>query len=139
MNNLDLQSILGEYPVRICSADNIEKDKFVIANTDSKDGPGKHWVAFFFTDSGPDEFFDSLGKPAEFYDFEEELHKPYLTNCNRLQEFGSNACGYYCVYFVMCRYAGMALSDIIKVFNVRDLSANDRFVRTFVNITQQKL
>ena len=88
MNNLELQRILRGYPVIICSADDVKRERFVIANTDKRSGPGKHWVTFHFTDTGPDEFFDSLGKTPGYYNFEGVLEKPYLTNQNRLQDFG---------------------------------------------------
>lgn len=141
MNNLELQRILRGYPVRVCSADAIKKDRFVIANTDARGGPGKHWVTFYFTDNGPDEFFDSLGKTPEYYNigFERVLQEDYLTNCNRLQDFGSDTCGLYCIYYVMCRYAGMTLKDLVNVFSVSDLERNDQFVRAFVNTTQQEM
>ena len=75
----------------------------------------------------PDEFFDSLGNtPA--YIFEHVLQKPYLTNCNRLQDFGSNTCGLYYIYYTMCRYAGMIMRDFVNTFSVRELEMNDRFV-----------
>ena len=94
--------------------------KFVIANTDTSDGPGKHWVTFFFINQGPYEFFDSLGKTPEFCNvgFETMLQTPYLMNCNCLQDFGSDTCGLYCVYYVMYRYAGMTMKDLIHPFNV---------------------
>ena len=136
MNNLELQRILRGYPVSVCSADTIKKNRFVIANTDTRGGPGKHWVSFHFTDRGPDEFFDSLGKTPDYYNFEGVLEKPYLTIQNRLQDFGSNTCGLYCIYYVLCRYAGMSMMDLVNVFSVRELELNDRLVRTFVNKTQ---
>ena len=69
MNNIELQRLLKGYPVKIRSADEVrvEKGRFIIANTDTKDGPGKHWVTFCFIDRGPDELFDSLGKTLEYY------------------------------------------------------------------------
>ena len=87
--------------------------KFVIANTDTSYGPGKHWVTFFFTNPGPYEFFDFLGKTPEYYNvgFETILQTFYLMNCNRLQSFVSDTCGLYCLYYVMCRYAGMTMKD----------------------------
>ena len=94
------------------------------------------WVSFHFTDTGPDEFFDSLGKTPDYYNFEGVLEKPYLTIQNRLQDFGSNTCGLYCIYYVLCRYAGMSMMDFVNVFSVRELELNDRLVRTFVNKTQ---
>lgn len=113
----------------------------MITNTDTRNGPGKHWVVFYFTDRRPDEFFDSLGNTPEYYNvgFERVLQKHYLTMCDRLQDFGSNTCGLYCIYYVMCRYAGMTMKDLVKVFSVRDLEMNERFVRTFVNTTQQSI
>ena len=59
MNNIELQRLLKGYPVKIRSADEVrvEKGRFIIANTHTKDGPEKHWVTFYFTDQGPDKFF----------------------------------------------------------------------------------
>lgn len=141
MNNLELQRILRGYPVSVCSADTIKKNRFVIANTDTRGGPGKHWVTFCFTDKGPDEFFDSLGKTPEYYSvgFERVLQGDYLTISDRLQDFKSDTCGLYCIYYVMCRYAGMTFKDLVKVFSVSELEMNDQFVRTFVNTTQQEM
>lgn len=137
MNNIELQRLLKGYPVKIRAADEVrvEKGRFIIANTDTKDGPGKHWVTFYFTARGPDEFFDSLGKTPEYYNvgFETLLQNPYWMNCSRLQDFGSDTCGLYCVYYVMCRYAGMTMKDLVYPFNVRELNINDMIVKTFVN------
>ena len=51
----------------------------------------------YFTDRGPDEFFDSLGKTPEYYNvgFETLLQNPYWMNCSRLQDLGSDKCGLY--------------------------------------------
>lgn len=63
MNNLELERLLEGYPVQVCAADQLRANKgqFVITNTDTSDGPGKHWVTFYFPKRGPYEFFDSLG------------------------------------------------------------------------------
>ena len=80
-------------------------------------------------------FFNSLGKTPEYYNvgFESLLQTPYLMNCNRLQDFGSDTCGLYCVYYVMCRYAEMTIKDLVRPFNVRELNTNDMFVKLFMN------
>ena len=92
MKNIELQRLLKGYPVKIHAADElrVEKGRFIIANTDTKDGPGKHWVTFYFADRGPDDFFYSLGKTPEYYDvgFETLLQNSYWMNCSRLQDFG---------------------------------------------------
>ena len=36
------------------------------------------------------------------------------------------------MYYVMCRYAGMTMKDLVHPFNVRDLNINDIIVKTNV-------
>ena len=69
MNSKQLHDILLGYPVTICTADqlNIERGRFVISNTDTSQGPGEHWVTFYFPKRGPLEYFDSLGHMPEDY------------------------------------------------------------------------
>ena len=70
MNNYQLETMLRGYPVTVCTADEIRKQRgrFVIANTDTSDGNGgKHWVVFYFPKLGPYEFFDSIGNTPESY------------------------------------------------------------------------
>ena len=82
MDNEQLNNVLLGYPVTVCCADEIkiQKGRFVISNTDTCQGPGKHWVAFYFPKRGPYEFFDSLGNRPEEYGvgLEKKLSKTYL-------------------------------------------------------------
>ena len=40
----------------------------IISNTDGSDKSGTHWTAFYFPNkNAPAEFFDSFGRPPEFY------------------------------------------------------------------------
>ncbi|MEW8543556.1 MAG: hypothetical protein AB2693_08460, partial [Candidatus Thiodiazotropha sp.] len=58
-------STLGVY-----AADEIPKyvrHRGFIANTDASSKPGKLWCAFYFDDRGQSEFFDSYGKPPDYY------------------------------------------------------------------------
>ena len=75
-----------------------ERGRFVISNTDTSQGPGKHWVTFYFPKRGPYEFFDSLGNRPEDYGvgFEKILNKKYLMSFGQLQQATSNVCGLYC-------------------------------------------
>ena len=58
MDSKQLNDILLGYPVSICSADQIkiQRGRFVISSTDTSQGPGKHWVTFYFLKHGPYEF-----------------------------------------------------------------------------------
>ena len=78
MNSRQLYDMLLGYPVTICTADQlkIQRGRFFISNTDTSQGPGNHWVAFYFLKRGPFEFFDSLGHMAKDYGvgFEKKSH-----------------------------------------------------------------
>ena len=123
--------LLG-YPVTICTADQlkIQRGRFVI--TDTSQGPGQHWVTFYFPKRGPFEFFDSLGHRPEYYGvgFEKILRKQYLKNVGQLQQSSSKVCGLYCAYYVIKRHRGKTMRDIIKDFNIHQKKRNDSLIVT---------
>ena len=135
MNTLELQGLLLGYPVTVCASDQIKvrKGQFVFANTDARNGPGKHWVVFYFPTEGPFEFFDSLGQSPEDYNvnFETVLAKDYWRCFDRLQEDGSDVCGLYCVYYVKTRCKGLCMKDIVKPFHIHKRTLNDQYVKHF--------
>ena len=118
MNSKQQYDMLLGYPVTICTADQlkIQRGRFFISNTDTSQGPGEHWVAFYFPKRGPFEFFDSLGHMAKDYrvGFEKILKRKYLKNVGQLQQSTSNVCGLY----------------IVKDFNVQQKKRNDRLIVT---------
>ena len=69
MNSKQLYDMLLGYPVTICTADQlkIQRGRFFISNTDTSQGPGEHWVTFYFPKRGPFDFFDYLGHMPEDY------------------------------------------------------------------------
>ena len=137
MDNIEIDHLLKGYPVTVCYADEVKMKRghFLISNTVKSGERGQHWVVFYSPRRGPDEYFDSLGRGPEFYrvDFEKRLKRPYFMNCNQIQDSYSNVCGLYCVYYVMCRYRGQAMRDIVQPFNVRNKIMNDEYVVNFVN------
>jgi hypothetical protein len=137
MNNLELERLLEGYPVQVCAANQIrkQKGKFVIANTDTSDGPGKHWVTFYFPKQGPYEFFDSLGKKPNDYNvgFETVLTNKFWMVCDPIQDTKSDTCGLYCVYYIITKCTGRTIKDIVKPFNVYNRQWNDIYVKNVVN------
>lgn len=135
MNNLEIERILRGFPVMVCAADQItiQHGRFVICNTDTSGGRGKHWVTFYFNVNGPYEFFDSLGKPPNYYGFQHLLDRPYWMNCDQIQDSHSNVCGQYCIFYVMNSDAGKTMKNIVQPFNIHDRTMNDDYVVNFVN------
>ena len=122
MNSKQLHDMLFSYPVTICTADQlkIERERFVISNTDTSQGPGQHCVTFYFPKRGPLEFFDSSGHMPDYYNvcFQKILNKKYLKNVGQLQQSTSNVCGLYCTYYVIKRHEGKTMMGILKDFNL---------------------
>ena len=134
MNSKQLYDMLLGYPVTICTADQlkIERGSFVISNTDTSQGPGQHWVTFYFPKREPFEFFDFLGHMPDYYNvgFEKILNKKYIKNVGQLQQSTSNVCGLYCACYVIKRYEGNTMMSILKDFNLQQKECNDGLVVT---------
>ena len=52
---------------RLPSRTDFQRPAGLIVNTDPFTRPGEHWVCFYFPQTGPAEFFDSLGHTPEHY------------------------------------------------------------------------
>ena len=111
--------------------------KFLIVNSDVQSGPGQHWLALYIPPQGPPEFFDSLGLSPKQYlaSFEQFLinHGPqYIYSDKRLQNYGSNTCGLYVLYYVILRCRGFTMHDIINNLS-SNLAQNDILTLNFVH------
>ena len=117
MDSKQLNDILLEYPVSICSADQIkiQRGRFIISSTDTSQSPGKHRVTFYFPKRGLYEFF---------------LNKKYLMSFGQLQQATSNVCGLYCAYYVMKGHQWKIMKHIVEDFNPHQKKRNDRLIVT---------
>lgn len=143
MNNFQLERFLKKYHVKVTCADELpiifkkNKCRFWVVNTDRCGGRGIHWVTFYFPETGPAEFFDSFGKPPEYYHnrfkYILTINAPrYKYVCSTLQSDSSSSCGHYCIYYVLQRIKKRSMNNIILDFNVLNLHANDQLVSDFV-------
>ena len=140
MNTLDILNVLqnekdfgGVRPsdkLKTC-----EPNKFYILNTDPSTKPGHHWVAVYLK-PGLCEFFDSLGEAPSKYnqDFDKLmlLNGPkYMYNTHRIQNYSSQVCGHYCIFYIIMRCKGYSLLDIVQFFSKNRLQFNDAVVANF--------
>jgi hypothetical protein len=100
-----------------------------IANTDTSNQPGMHWVAFFLDSPYHVEFFDSYGFPSFVYGFTYPVHS-YSPLC--LQSDKSNVCGHYCIFYVISRSLCRSLTCILSHFSLKDSKRNDIEVRQWL-------
>ena len=73
----------------------LNEDGFYIINLDSSDNRGTHWTCLYFH-SLNSCYFDSYGfvPPLEV----EQKIRPYIYNDADIQDFNSEACGYYALH-----------------------------------------
>ena len=110
------------------------KEIFFICNTDISSSEGKHWVVIYLPREGNNiEYFDSLGKRQDnlFVHFMSKSNRFVLYNKIRLQSSVSEACAYYCLYFVYFRCRGVSFIDILTSFSI-DLNVNEKDVIKFI-------
>ena len=83
---------------------------YLILNTDPKDQPGTHWLAFYAPIAGRIELFDSFGLSPRIYslDFLDPLNLSFS-----LQSPSSYVCGHHCIVYIYFRSRNYSLNDIV--------------------------
>ena len=107
-----------------------------IANVDTSEKPGSHWVAFYFTKDQEGEFFDSYGLPPSSYtgtfsSFLNNNSKDWSFNSATLQSINSKVCGHYCLYYALFRCRNISMSTIVHRFS-KNKQRNDFLVQRFI-------
>ena len=106
-----------------------------VINTDTKEGPGDHWVAFYISKGNHCDYFDSAGAMpippiARWLD---ERVKTVRYNDQWLQSPTSSVCGQYCIYFLRERARNRTIDDILTDFREYQFKYNDRRVARAVS------
>ena len=98
----------------------MQKNKFIILNTDSSESKGEHWTVLFRENEDSYEFFDSLGQSPKTYSFQN-----FPTKCNfatkMIQNPFQNTCGYFCLYYIFYKCRGKKLADIFNNSFINDM------------------
>ena len=124
-------NFLGVFP-RDLIPDPISLTNFpacLVANTDTHDQPGTHWVAFYFNSCSDIEFFDSYGQSPSSYSI---LITANVMNPTTLQSIYTDVCGHYCIYFLYKRSLSIPFHAIIASLTT-SRSCVDNNVKLFVN------
>ena len=106
-----------------------------IINTHESSLPGEHWFAILIPRKGKIEYFYSYGlKPfkKEVYDFIKANNLKFIYNTKQIQDYGSENCGKYCIFYIYMRSRGFSLKDILNFF-VSNKNLNDLFINALFN------
>lgn len=114
----------------------LKDDGFYIINLDDSNGNGTHWTALYFQGNPLNSYyFDSFGfvPPLEV----ERNIKPYLYNDADIQDFNSEACGYYCLAFIKFLHdknnIELAFRQFLQLFSNKT-TENDNILEKYLNI-----
>ena len=111
----------------------------LIINTDLHSMPGDHWIVLLFKEPQY-YFFDSYGRSFHDVTFPALFSKTiknyigstrFRYNKILLQQFTSNVCGEYCVYFIE-EMMNKAFKSVLGIFS-DNLFLNDQLVSDYVN------
>lgn len=132
------------FQVGVFAADTLpvyyNKPAAFVANTDTQDEPGTHWVAFFIPKRGKPEFFDSYGLSAiadGHLDFCSN-GSSWKYNKKELQSLTSKVCGHYCLAFLSSRMSNISLATFQKKFSSNSKD-NDEIVENWVKCAFRNL
>ena len=120
----------------------------LVANTDTSDLPGSHWVAVWINRHGRGYFFDSYGFPPKMYG--QELHQfmndntsQYTTQKRQLQAQSSDVCGQWCVYFCywIVRLGIDGIGLLLQQFTNRKLNDSQMldFIQTHIGAGRHRV
>lgn len=129
---------IRDFWVGVFAADKLPEKEYpgaYVANTQSSDQGGEHWVAFFTPEQGRVEAFDSYGRNPTFHSeyFQLWIGEDNLKyNHEQFQSYNTTVCGQYCIFFVALRCRNVSLENICKILNIYKGKSDD-FVCKFVN------
>jgi len=112
---------------------------FGVVNNNTSKQPGSHWVCFYAMPNNPYIiFFDSYGAlPNEdletfLYNLHKHLpkSKPIKMNKQILQEFGTDSCGWYCIYVLKQLLKGITYEQLENSFKNRPCD-NELMIRQY--------
>jgi len=151
MNTLEIGSVLQTDPFTCClfggvfAADRlpvkVSRPSLFIVNSDKASKPGEHWLAIYFPQRGPAEYFDSYGmRPfvRDHLNFIERNSVRWIHNDKKLQGWGSLVCGQYCIMYALFRSRGVSMERYCSLFSTENPEMNDRIVSKMLNAYVKK-
>ena len=147
MNTSELEEILKKiyctkntfgsvYPSDWLPLDVKQYPESFVANVDTSEKPGTHWVAFYFIDDQYGGFFDSYGPPHRYTkNFEDFLNRnaaKWTYNRKHLQSIFADVCGHYCTFYIYNRCHNAKMNTNVNMFTSKVKEDNDALVRYFV-------
>lgn len=101
-------SFVGVYPRDLLPNQLRPYEKAIVVNTDSQELPGTHWVCLYWNGAHVEDFH-FYGLPPlhqEIRQFISRHSRHWTYNHTCYQDYSTDVCGQYCVYFLHQRHRG---------------------------------
>lgn len=122
---------LGIYPIDMVP-DLTKTGSIIVVNLDPSFKSGSHWIVLCLREQSMVEYFDSLGKKPKINIVSNLFRNNQFCvyNINRIQDYNTNTCGLFCLFYsyYACRFCNM--ESIISCFD-DNLKTNEKIVKTF--------
>jgi hypothetical protein len=105
----------------------------LVVNTAPSAHPGHHWVAVFVDSQNRASYMDSCAEPPvpDIAVFLAQF--PRVDRLRyRLQDYFSDVCGQYSVFFVYKRARGFSIERLTRLFSRRNFAKNDTYVKKWI-------
>ena len=134
LTNFEIKAYYQNEPrfIGVYSRDNLPnkiKDGAYVINLDEYYDIGTHWITLYVNNK-TFTYFDSFGIehiPKEV--------KKFIGNrniiSNRIQNYDSVMCGYFCIGFIDYMFKGTSLTDYTNLFSPNNLKKNDDIVLNY--------
>ena len=115
----------------------IPPNYFLICNTDTSEGPGKHWFALYRASKKNLECFDSLGVTNEKQNILKSIGfqgiEKIIFNESQVQPNDSTWCGQFAIFFLFERLHNLDFKyhDLVNILFTHNLNHNQQNVEAF--------
>ncbi len=149
ISNYEIQDIVSRHyhtkhvKIECCTPDTLPQvvsyPSFFVCNRSMSWQLGSHWILLCcMSPQSPTEMFDS--RAFGIYTYSNLLEKflvekgngSYKINQYEYQPENTYTCGWYALTFLDLRVQGIQFESIVRKFTTTNLSANDRFVTSYV-------
>ena len=92
--------------------------KWTIKYETTDNRAGQHWVAIYIDANSKAEYYYPIGTPPYQDPYENFMKKHCHTwtyNAVAVHEYGSMVCGHHCVFYLIHRCAGNAITDVTRL------------------------
>ena len=145
MNSVEIARVLSSHPKTkenfkgVYALDTLPKiftkhPVSLVVNTDPVTKPGTHWLALYMATPHSCEYFDSYGLPPFLLPIMRlmQKYKNVYFNKTTVQSPMSDACGEFCICFILARSVGHSMRQFLQMFADTLVISSDMLVKLYV-------